>query len=257
MVWTWDPDTFGANWFNEGNDRMPAPLRYTSRFPTMEELEDHRRAVRAGYDADERRRIDLLMHTVARCDMRVEIIGSSVRHKNSDGRTQKQYRIVGARTPEYAAVLRQMGFPGEYGDITGHLVRPEQLPAALTAAIPACAPGKHRPDTFNHYDLKPQPGYMVDNSRNSPLERFQRLTRRPTDGGGQAILRLGNFHARPTRHQAMQWYDMSGDGRYLELRTPTHLDIRPAAPPLFTDVFTGWLDQARHYLLEREAERYR
>ena len=256
MAWTWDPDTFGANWFNEGNDRMPAPLRYRSRFPTIEELENHRWAVRASYSADERRRIDLLMHAVAKCEMRVEIIGSTADHKVGGG-AQRQFRVVGARTADYAAVLRQEAIHDEYGDITAQLLRPEQLPAALTGSLPGCAPGTQGPESFHHDDLKPPPGYLLDNSHSSPRERFRRRTARPTDGGGQAILRLGDFHAGHNRYQAAQWYDITGDGRYLELRTPTHLDLRPATAQLFTDVFATWIGQATRHLREQRVNNYR
>lgn len=250
MSWIWDPDTFGVHWFNEGNDRMPAPLRYRSRFPTLEELEDHRIAVRARYSPDERRHIDLLVHTLAHCDMRIEIIGSTSKHQRGDGKTQEQYRVVGARNTHYAVVLRQTAIPDEYGNIWANLLPPEQLPTALTATIPACKPGTHRPDTFHINDLKPptSSGYLVDNTHNTPHERFNRLARRPTDGGGQAILRLGNHHARPTRHRAMQWYDITGDGRYTEQRTQTHLDIRPTTPQALTATFTAWINQTLHQL---------
>ncbi|MEV0294774.1 ESX secretion-associated protein EspG [Nocardia sp. NPDC050710] len=254
MAWTWDLDTFAALWFNEGNDRMPSPLRYRSRFATLDELEAHQSAVRAGYRGEERTRIDLLVHTVASCDMRFEIICSTVSYKGSDGKTPKHRRMVGARNAHYAALLHQTGTHDEFGDIHARLVDPDQLPAALAGALPPCKPGSQPRATFHVDELKPSTGYKVDNARNSSRERFDRLARRPADGGGQAILRLGTFHAQPNRHRALQWYDITGDGRYVEHRDHTYLDIRPGTPQDLTATFASWMDQAMQQLRAREAD---
>lgn len=256
MTWLWDPDTFGAHWFDARNDRMPAPLRYRSRFPTLEGLEAHRSAVRARCGAEERERIDLLVRTVSACEMRIEIIGSTVRYHRSDGRTQKQYRVVGAIGNRYAATLYQTAIHGEYGDIRAELLRPEQLPAALAHAIPPCEPGAQRPDTFHLGDLAPTGGYLAQDDRNAPSARFHRLARRPADGGGHAILRLGDYHAPPSRHQFAQWYDITGDGRYIEQRNSTHLSVGPATPRALTDIFSAWLDRATYHLRASAAPRW-
>jgi hypothetical protein len=248
MTWNWDPDTFATHWFTEANDQMPAPLRYRSRFPTLEELDAHRVAVRASCDSDERQRIGLLMHTVSRCDMRVEIIGSTVRHHQGDGTTHKQYRIVGAYTSHYAAVLFQTAMHGEFGDIRADLLRPASLPAAISAAIPQCVPGTAPPSTFHLDDVKPptapQSSYFADDSRGVEHRRFRRIADRPMDGGGHAVLRLGDYHARPNRHRFIQWFDIAGDGRYVEQRNSTHLDIRSTTPEKFTGIFASWIDSA-------------
>ncbi|MGY0503337.1 ESX secretion-associated protein EspG [Nocardia sp. FBN12] len=258
MTWNWDPDTFATHWFSDANDLMPDPLRYRSRFATREGLDAHHAAVRASCDSDERGRINLLMHTISQCEMRVEIIGSTVRHYRGDGTTHKQYRIVGAYTAHYAALLFQTAMNDEFGDIRAELLRPESLPAAITAAIPPCTPGTARPETFHVDDIKPPPaaanGYFADDRRIAEHRRFRRLADRPADGGGHAILRLGNYHARSDRHRFIQWYDITGDGRYIEQRNSTHLDIRPVAPQNLTGVFTAWIDTAARRLREDQPQ---
>ncbi len=252
MTWTWDPDTFAAHWFDDANDQMPAPLRYRSRFPTLEGLDAHRAAVRAGADPDERDRINLLVHTVSRCELRIEVTGSTVRHYQGNGTTHKQYRIIGARTTQHAAVLFQTAIGDTFSDIRADLLRPEHLPAALAAAVPPCAPGTWRPETFHIDDVKPpvaqQNNHFATDDRNSPHARFHRLARRPADGAGHAVLRLGDYHAPPSRHRHAQWYDLTNDGRYLEQRNATHVDVRPATPQTLPALFTTWLDQATRSL---------
>ena len=254
MTWTWDLDTFGAHWFNAANDRMPDPLRYLSRFPTLEGLHAHRTSVRAALSTDECERIDLLMHTVSRCDLRIEIIGSTTRHYRGDGRSRKQYRLVGARTSRHAVVLFQTALHDEFSDIRADLLRAEDLPTALAAAIPPCDPGTARPETFHLGDTEPaqRAAYLSDDSRNSGRARFQRYARSPVDGGGHAVLRLGNYHARPERHRFAQWRDITDDGRYLEQRNDTHIEIRPAASRLLGELFGAWVERAVRQVREME-----
>ncbi|WP_280498852.1 ESX secretion-associated protein EspG [Nocardia cyriacigeorgica] len=258
MAWTWEPDTFAALWYDEGNDRMPPPLRYRSRFATINAFEAHRAAVRAQYTGDERERIELLKHTLANCEMRIEIFFGSKVHRNSDGRTRKDLRIVGARNYSYAVILSQTAIGEEFGDIRAQLIRADQLPTALTASIPPCSPGSERPAQFDLQDLKPpsDTGYFGDDAHTRERQRFERLALRPADGGGNAILRLGNFHAPHSRFRAMQWYDITGDGRYLEHRNRTHLDVRPAQPQDFTSAFSRWLDDGVRTLREKEEDAY-
>ena len=252
MAWTWEPDTFAAHWFSEGNDRMPAPLRYRSRFPTLDGFDAHRDAVRAAHDAEERERIALLVHTLAHCDMRIEILCGSVKHRGGDGSTRKDLRLVGARTHAHAAVLSQTAVHGTDSDIRAQLVRADQLPAVLAAALPPCEPGRDKPVTFDLGDVKPAAptGYVPDTDPRNPRQQFSQLARRPADGGGHAILRLGNFHAAHNRHRALQWFDITSDGRYLEQRNRTHLELRPATAQGFTAVFAGWIEQAQRILRE-------
>ncbi|MEV3964832.1 ESX secretion-associated protein EspG [Nocardia sp. NPDC050193] len=256
MAWTWEPDTFAAHWFDEGNDRMPTPLRYRSRFATIDEFEVHRAAVRAGGDIDEQERIRLLVHTLAQCDMRIEILFGSVKHRGGDGRTRKDLRVVGARTYAHAVVLSQTAVRGEDSDIRAQLLRPDQLPVALAAAVPPCVPGRGKPTTFDLADVRPAETIHPSADSRSPRHLFQQLARRPADGGGQAILRLGNFHAAHNRHRALQWFDIAGDGRYVEQRNRTHLELRPASTEGLGAVFAAWIEQAERTLRENADDAY-
>ncbi|WP_459549032.1 hypothetical protein [Nocardia sp. X0981] len=76
------------------------------------------------------------------------------------------------------------------------------------------------------------------------------------DGGGQAILRLGDFHAAHNRHRALRWFDVTGDGRYVEQRNRTHLELRPASTRGFGAVFAGWIEQAERMLREKADDAY-
>lgn len=258
MAWTWDPDTFAAHWFDEGNDRMPTPLRYRSRFATMDQYEAHRAAVRAGGDIDEQERIRLLVHTLRNCDMRIEILFGSVKHRGGDGQTRKDLRMVGARTYAHAVVLSQTALRGEDSDIRAQLLRADQLPAALAAGIPPCEPGRDKPVTFDLADVQAakEAGYSAQYDTRSPRGRFAQLARRQVDGGGQAILRLGNFHAAHNRHRALQWGDFTGDGRYVEQRNRTHLELRPATTQGLSAIFAGWIDRAERTLREEAEDAY-
>ncbi|WP_063062262.1 ESX secretion-associated protein EspG [Nocardia sienata] len=256
MAWTWEPDTFAAHWFDEGNDRMPTPLRYRSRFATIDEFEAHRAAVRAVGDIDEQERIRLLVQTLAQCDMRIEILFGSVKHRGGDGRTRKDLRVVGARTYAHAVVLSQTAIRGEDSDIRAQLLRADQLPAALAAAVPPCEPGRDKPATFDLADVKPAEDSRYAADLTSARRRFEQLARRSADGGGHAILRLGNFHAAHNRHRALQWCDITGDGRYVEQRNRTHLELRPASTKGFGAVFAAWIEQAERTLRENADDAY-
>ncbi|WP_329411413.1 hypothetical protein OG563_03715 [Nocardia vinacea] len=52
------------------------------------------------------------------------------------------------------------------------------------------------------------------------------------------------FHSRVDATNAVQWYDITDDGRYAETRT-THITIRPTAPTDLAAIFTTWIDRAR------------
>ncbi|MFI5718033.1 ESX secretion-associated protein EspG [Nocardia sp. NPDC051750] len=254
MTWTWDPDTFAAHWFDPGRDRMPSPLRYRSRFPTVGGLEAHGAAVRAGLDIDERERIALLVHTLEHCDMRIEIRFGSVKHRGGDGRTSKDLRLVGARTHSHAVVLSQTAVHDTDSDIRAQLLRADQLPTAVAAGIPPCEPGRDKSATFDLSDIGPaeESGYVAHTDPRSPRRRFQELVARPRDGAGRAVLRLGNFLAPHRRHRALQWFDFTGDGRYVEQRNRTHLEFRPATASGFASIFAGWIDHATRTLQDIE-----
>lgn len=253
--WTWEPDDFAALWYSPARDRFPGPLRYTSRFVLRDEFAAHRDEVHRRYTADELEEIQLAMHTLETSDIRIEILGGTSRHRASTGPSDyREYRILGARNLYHAVVLRQSGTEYDHGPIRLWLIRTENLPARLTAAVPACRPGTAEPATFHPDDLTPhRDGYLVDAVRDTPHERYQRLLGRPGDGGGTAVLRAGPLYTDPTPWRVLQWHDITGDGRYTELRS-THITIRPTTPADLTTQFTTWIDRARHRLSESHDE---
>ncbi|MBF6436875.1 ESX secretion-associated protein EspG [Nocardia cyriacigeorgica] len=248
--WRWDPDDFAALWYSDAHDRFPRPLRYVSRFRFLGEVAAHREKVRTGYDGDELERIQLAFHTLAESDFRIEILGGTTKTKR--GR-EGEYRVVGASTTYQAATLSQTAIDGVDGPITCRLFRPEQLPNRLTAALPACAPGTHPAATFHLADLE-QRSEQRSFAHRTPREEYQRLALRPADGGGNAGLLVGPLHARPDPWYAFQWFDLTGDGRYLEQRNREQLNVRPAAPQMFTEMFTNWIVRARKRLREDAQE---
>ncbi|RDI54206.1 ESX secretion-associated protein EspG [Nocardia mexicana] len=245
--WSWDPDDFAVLWYSDANDRFPHPLHYTSRLASNDEVAAHRNAVRARYDADETERITLALHTLTSCDLRIEIGGeSTVLGKGKP----REYRILGARTPYHAVMLTQTAADGVDGPIRCRLFRPEQLPARLAAILPSVPPGSGKPDTFHVDELRSRDdGYS---SRNSPRERFDRLTQRPFDGSGAAGLLAGYLHSRPDPWYAMGWFDVTGDGRYVQQQTREHITVRPATTQDLTSHFETWIERSLQRLREDE-----
>lgn len=237
--WTWDSEDFAALWYSEAHDRFPRPLKYLSRFTTENDFAYHRTAVRARYSGDELEHIGLALHTLSTSEYRIEILGGST---DTTGTTE--YRIVGARNHHYAVTLAQRCRAGEYGPIRAHLIRAESLPRALTRGVPSQPAGTRPTETFHPADLEPtRSTHLQDNSHNSPRQRYRRLLRRPTAGGGSAGLRIGPLYTRPDAARTIQWYDIADDGRYTETRG-RHITVRPAGPDDLTTRFTTWLDDA-------------
>ncbi|MFC9435066.1 ESX secretion-associated protein EspG [Nocardia sp. NPDC057030] len=251
--WNWEPDDFAALWYSDAHDRFPNPLRYTSRFALRDEFAAHRQAVRARYSADELEEIQLALHTLGTSDLRIEILGGTNKHRNSTGSDDvREYRIVGARNSYHAVTLMQGGTDREHGPIRVRMFRPETLPARIVQAIPACKPGNAAPATFHPDDIAPRrSGHFEDVARQTPREQYRRLLGRPTDGGGTAVLLAAPLSALAQPSNVLQWHDITGDGRYTEIRGP-HITVRPTAPADLTTHFATWIDRA----LERfEADR--
>lgn len=251
--WSWAADDFAALWYDEARDRFPGPLRYTSRFRLRDEFAAHREAVRARYDTDERDAITAALRTLSEARIRIEILGGSSRHRKSTGPDDvRQYRIVGARTPFRAVTAVQYGTDREHGPIRVRMSRPEDLPARIVAAVPACPPGTAPPADFHAADLRPPQGsYLEDNGHNTPRDRYRRLLGRPADGGGSAVLLVGPLTRLDPPLTAVQWHDIAGDGRYTEQRG-TRVTVRPTRPADQAATFTAWLDRAGRRLRDDE-----
>lgn len=249
--WSWATDDFAALWYSEARDRIPSPLRYTSRFRLRDEFAAHRRAVSERYDPDERDEIDAALGTLADAEIRIEVLGGSSRHRQSTGPDDvRQYRIVGARTAFRAVTAVQYGTDAEHGPIRLRMSRAEDLPARLAAAIPGCRAGSAEPATFHPDDLRQsRDSYLEDNGHNTPRDRYRRLLGRPADGGGSAMLLAGPLNRLDPPLAAVQWYDITGDGRYTE-RRGAHVSVRPTTTADLAGVFAGWIERADRRLRE-------
>lgn len=64
---------------------------------------------------------------------------------------------------------------------------------------------------------------------------------------------MGRYDAVTEPSRMLQWYDITGDGRYTEQRG-THITVRPATPAEFTRHFGTWLEHARRRLEEERAD---
>lgn len=249
-TWIWEPDDFAALWYRDGIDRFPRPLRYLSRYKTRNPYEAHAAAVRERYDRDEGEMIRRALHTVSDGDLRIEVLGAST--ATTQGRI-REYRVVGARNAQYGVVLAQSVVDGRYGSIHGHLFGAEQLPKRLAAMVSPCDPGREGAGTFHIDDL--DSGREGQQSlRRGPGEQYRRLALRPADGGGSAGLRVGSILDRSEPWYGIQWYDITGDGRYLEKRTREHVTVRPAGAADLAAAFAEWIDRALPRLREDEAD---
>lgn len=255
VEWSWEPDDFAALWLGDARDRFPHPLGYTSRFPTQDEVHYHRQAVHNRYRADERDQIELAFRTLTDAELRIEITGTS---KTLGQGAPKDYRIVGARTARQAVMFTQTADPavGEAEPVDGpircRVFRTEQLSGWLANVIPSFPAGQGKPDTFHMQDLRGRPADSF--ARNTPRDRFDRMAKRPIDGGGGGALFTAPRHHNPNPWYSVQWVDIAGDGRYLQQRTREHLTVRPASPHDLTICFTTWIERALQRLREDQPD---
>ncbi|WP_084531832.1 ESX secretion-associated protein EspG [Nocardia miyunensis] len=246
--WRWDPDDFAVLWYSDANDRIPDPFSYTSTLATNNEVAAHRTAVRARYDAEETEQIELALHTLSTCQLRIEIIGHSTALGNG---TPREYRILGARTPQHSVMLTQTAADGIDSPIRCRLFRSEQLPTRVATVIPAAPAGNTKPEIFHTTDLSAQHGH--GGHGRSPRERFERLTARLA-GSGVAGLLTGPLYQRPNPWYTIGWFEVPGDGRYTQQQSREHITIRPAGAQDLTTTFTTWIDQSLNRFREDEPD---
>ncbi|WP_433527186.1 ESX secretion-associated protein EspG [Nocardia pseudovaccinii] len=206
---------------------------------TNDEVATHRAAVCARYGVEETEQINLALHTLTTSELRIEIAGDSTVLGKGEPR---EYRVLGARTPYHAVMLTQTATGGVDSPIRCRLFRTEQLAARLAAILPPVLPGSAKPGTFHVEDLgSSNNGH--GHGRNSPLERFDRLTQHRS-GAGVAGLLAGYLHSRPAPWYALGWFDTEGDGRYVQQQTREHITVRPATTGDLTNFFETWIELA-------------
>ncbi|WP_063056992.1 ESX secretion-associated protein EspG [Nocardia salmonicida] len=247
--WTWEPDDFAALWLNDGQDRFPGPLGYTSRFPTVEEAQAHRAAVVARYDRDETELIQLAFHTLTNCDLQVRIVGESTR---LGGNRRRMYRLLAAQTTHHAVLLSQTVTDDVEERIRCRLFRPDNLPSRIANLFPEFSAGRSPSQTFHVDDIAPARRGRNDTYRDSPSKQFERLLSQPRDGGGIAELLPGPLNARVESWYNAQWFDILDDGRYLARRNREQVQVLPATDGDLRTLFTNWIDRALSRLRERE-----
>lgn len=116
-----------------------------------------------------------------------------------------------------------------------------RTPGRLSAILPSVPPGRAKPDTFHVGDLQQRTDSYT---RNTPRDRFDRLTDRRLTGTGMAGLLAGYLHSRPPAWNLLSWFDVADDGRYVRRRSREHVEIRPATTDDLTRHFTTWIDLA-------------
>ncbi|WP_227997432.1 ESX secretion-associated protein EspG [Nocardia australiensis] len=233
--WTWEPDDFAALWLSPTNDRIPHPLRFTSRFAYRDDFDAHPATMRERYSRAELDKIQLALHTLTTSTMRIEIFGGTTRYENAEG-DARVYRIVGARTDRHAMSLDQTTYGYANGPIRCRLFPTDHLPARLVSCLPPCRPGTH-----------PLATARADEPNSA--ERHRRLLHRPADGGGSAVLYTGPANRVDEPRTTVQWHDITGDGRYTELHGHT---VHPTTPTDLAAHFATWIDRATRNLFEAE-----
>lgn len=240
--WNWDPDDFAALWLNDGRDRFPRPLHFTSRFRYREEFDAHGRDVRARYIGEESSAIELALNTLATADLRIEVSAETGTNR-SDSHTH--HRIVGARNLHHAVIAAQTVVNGVDGPIWVRRGRPENLGKGIVTRIPACAPGRYSPEEFYTRDLEPgcDNYYFTDVARNSPIERYKCLIDRPLTGSGCAAIRSGDFHSRTAPTRFIEWLDYADDGRYIQHRNADLIRIHPGDNTVLSSQLSRWIEE--------------
>ncbi|MFD4457383.1 ESX secretion-associated protein EspG [Nocardia sp. NPDC058480] len=237
--WFWEPDDFAGLWFNDGRDRFPRPLHFASRFRYREEFDAHGRSVRTGYSKEESNAIELVLHTLATADLRIEASGET----GADGPTTRTYRILGVRSRGSAVIAAQTAVNGVEGPIWVRRGRPENLGNGIANCIPNCSPGRQSAKEFYTRDLEPDFGtYFTDVARSSPHERYQRFISRPLTGSGSAAVRAGDHHHQSAPIHIIEWLDYADDGRYLQRRNSERIEIEPGDCSHLAEQMTKLID---------------
>ncbi|MFD5178528.1 ESX secretion-associated protein EspG [Nocardia sp. NPDC058379] len=246
--WTWEPDDFAALWINDARDRFPSPLGYTSAIPTVSEERAFRAAVHARYDHEEHELIQLAFHTLSDCVLQIRIVGESTR---LGGNRRRMYRLLAAQTAHHAVLLSQTVTDDVEERIRCRLFRPDNLPGRIAKLLPEFGPGRTASQTFHLDEVTRRGG---NSSRDTPRTPIERLLGMPRDGVGIAELLPGPLEARSESWYSAQWFDITGDGRYLVRRDRDQAQIRPIAGDDLRALFGNWIDRTLTRLRERENE---
>ncbi|WP_280336668.1 ESX secretion-associated protein EspG [Nocardia wallacei] len=243
--WSFDEEEFAALWFGPANDRMLYPLDYLSRFGHVNERDRFWSRVRQEYS--ERGRLswneaDLLRRAftvLTDPEVWAEIHGVS----DQAG----PIRVAAARHDRHAALAMQFT---RRSRIELSITAADRLPERLTMLLPEQPPGTRPAQAFVAADLYPERQPILRyTGESTPLQRYRELIRRPATGAGVVTVFRGPRRQglRPPRKVGtVRWYDIEGDGRYMETGSRT-ITVRPADTPTIRGAVTRLLD---HALLE-------
>ncbi|MBF6327878.1 ESX secretion-associated protein EspG [Nocardia transvalensis] len=240
--WSFEAEEFAALWYGPANDRMLYPLDYLSRFSHINERDRFWARVRHEYSEHGRLgwdEADLLRRAFA-------VLTDPEVWAEMHGVCEKAgpIRVAAARHDRHAALAVQFTLRPR---IEVSIIGADKLPATLTKLLPKRPPGTHRAEKFEAADLSPQHQPAIGHSgETGPRERYQQLVRRPSTGAGVVTVFRGPRvrGTRPPRKVgSVRWYDIDGDGRYLETGSRT-LTVRPADPNALQAALCRLLDHA-------------
>lgn len=219
-LWTAGGEQFAAAWFGTGADRMPFPLRFTSRFESIREYRAYQRKVRAVLERPDNEPIRRAVRALAESEWRIELFGYDNR------RAGAEIRAVGGTAGRDAVVAIQ---DAETGAVRLRRCPATVLSTELVALLPDRPPGSVPERAFLLDDLaagrEEQSGVRPHRER---AEDYRRFWNQPHQTRG-AVTVLPARVPRPRRVTAARWLDAT-DGRYLETLANRALMIRPAGP---------------------------
>lgn len=241
-LWTASGEQFAAAWFGTGTDRMPFPLRFTSRFESTREYRSYQRKVREVLNRPENEPIRRAILTLSESPWRVELFG----HDNR--RAGAEIRAVGGVTGGKDAVVAVQD--AETGAVRLRRCPATRLTTELVALLPDRAPGTTAERAFLLDDLavERRDSFRAD-ARRAHAEEYHRFWNQPHQSRG-AVTVLRGLGAQSPRITAVRWIDTL-EGRYLETLANRALMIRPAAPGDMVRHLAGVLARATSENFER------
>jgi hypothetical protein len=240
--WSFDAEEFAALWYGPANDRMLYPLDYLSRFSHVNERDAYWATVRHDYSEHGRLawdEADLLRRAFT-------VLTAPQAWAEMHGVCDRvgPIRVAAARHDRHAALAVQFT---RRPRIDVSITAAQNLPARLAKLLPKRPPGTQRAEAFVASDLYPERQPIVRyTGESTPLERYQRIVRRPSTGAGVVTVFRGPRHTgarQPRKVGTVRWHDIGGDGRYMETGTRT-ITVAPADPNALQAAFARLLDHA-------------
>ncbi|WP_169593571.1 ESX secretion-associated protein EspG [Antrihabitans stalactiti] len=216
-TWTLPAEDFAALWFGPANDRMPFPFRFLSRFALADEYEAHRTKTRDTFSADRFEDLHHALHIIAEPRARIEVYGRRGE--------REELRILGCIDGRPGVVASQR----RGGDITLQLVSAEKVAGLVVDRLPEAGPGSKRVQRFATSALADDAPFVMRTDGVSEKARYAKIVNAPRASEGTLSVYAGPRHGDQRVTGTVRWYDLVGDGRYLETRTRDTIEVKPAA----------------------------